>query len=467
MLASRSLGSLLNLGELSGGLRSSANGINDNGQVVGYSGTSGTTQLRATLYENGTRTSLGTLPNGTVFSGGYSSANDISNNGVVVGSSYYQTNTFNTHAFKLDLGTGTMTDLGALPGDASSQANSINTSGQIVGTSAPTASSTAFRAFYYNNGSMTKIGDVVTPLLPSNNLSMSTGAINDNAQVIGTATSGTILNTANNYVYLYSGQNNTATLLSNTIGGISTTGQGININGDIVGASWNGSANRGYIYKNGQMQDLNSLIALPAGWTLLEGRSINDAGQIVGVAATANFAQVRAFLLSPVQTVVPTGSSVQASAGGGILTPGGVDLFFDNVTSPGDFSDRFYQNATGAQLASQTAPFNFAVSADGAAQYWDLNFTGQFSGVVEVTFHYDPSALTPGINENDLLIYHFVNGAWIPLAGQGIDTSSDTIAGFTTSFSPFALGTVPEPATFGLLTMVATTICVIRRRIAR
>jgi hypothetical protein len=46
------------------------------------------------------------------------------------------------------------------------------------------------------------------------------------------------------------------------------------------------------------MLDLNSLVTLPAGWTLTEAWDINNAGQIVGYASFNGLN--RAFLLTPV-----------------------------------------------------------------------------------------------------------------------------------------------------------------------
>ena len=51
-----------------------------------------------------------------------------------------------------------------------------------------------------------------------------------------------------------------------------------------------------FLYSDGQMQDLNSLIAPNSGWTLREATGINDANQIVGFGAS-----FRAFLLTPVR----------------------------------------------------------------------------------------------------------------------------------------------------------------------
>lgn len=61
-------------------------------------------------------------------------------------------------------------------------------------------------------------------------------------------------------------------------GGHESRGRGINNQGEVVGDSYG----RAFLYKNGKMVDLNSLIPADSGWTLGTASGINDAGQIVG-----------------------------------------------------------------------------------------------------------------------------------------------------------------------------------------
>ena len=72
----------------------------------------------------------------------------------------------------------------------------------------------------------------------------------------------------------------------------------INASGVVVGNSWSVvEPGHAWVWSNGLMEDLNSLINAP-GWELLEAHDVNDLGQIVGL---GRFNGVRhGFLLNPV-----------------------------------------------------------------------------------------------------------------------------------------------------------------------
>ena len=123
---------------------SSANAINQRGQIVGEM-TASSGMIHAFLYTNGTMLDLGTL------GGGYSSAKGINDSGVIVGESYGADG--NTYAFVYS--NNVMSSLGTLGGSYSS-ARAINNAGQIVG-EANTASGET-HAFLYSGGVMTDLG---------------------------------------------------------------------------------------------------------------------------------------------------------------------------------------------------------------------------------------------------------------------------------------------------------------------
>ena len=156
---------------------SCATAINNSGQVAGYYTTGGFEVgvpmgvIRAFLYNGGMATDLGTL------GGSQSSAYGINDNGQVVG--YADTSSGNAHAFLYS--NGTMTDLGTLSSYTESAAYAINVGGQVVGES---SASTAEHAFLYSNGTMTDLGT-----LPGYYSYSSALGINDNGQVVGYAAS--------------------------------------------------------------------------------------------------------------------------------------------------------------------------------------------------------------------------------------------------------------------------------------
>lgn len=141
--------SVTNLGTL-GGSASTAQGINNSGQLVGYSVTAGGT-THGFLYTGGAMIDLGTLagdPN--------SEAYGINNLGQIVGTSgSADLGNGVQHAFIYQ--SGTMSYLGNLGGQ-SSLAEGINDSGQVTGYSAVGGSLLPRHAFLYSNGTMTDLG---------------------------------------------------------------------------------------------------------------------------------------------------------------------------------------------------------------------------------------------------------------------------------------------------------------------
>jgi probable HAF family extracellular repeat protein len=141
--------------------RVSAEGINDPGQITGWKVLPDGNKA-GWLLDNGL-TFLGSL------GGGSTTPTDINDIGQIVGWSY--TSTLIPRAFIWE--NGVMTDLGGVPPGNYSYANSINSSGEIVGNP----------AFIYKDGEMKKLNDLIDPASGWNLVEAT--CINDNGWIVG------------------------------------------------------------------------------------------------------------------------------------------------------------------------------------------------------------------------------------------------------------------------------------------
>jgi probable HAF family extracellular repeat protein len=172
-------GGIRELPTVSGDPDGYVNWINDKGQAVGGSGNclSASPSLHALLWQNGTPTDLGNL-GGTLFSG----ANAINDLDQIIGSSDLRGDTnfwafpfINNHAFLWQ--NGAITDLGTLPGDATSFANAINNKGQAVGNGS--------RAILWHGGGLTDLNTLVAGPPFSPLYLLSADDINDRGEIVG------------------------------------------------------------------------------------------------------------------------------------------------------------------------------------------------------------------------------------------------------------------------------------------
>jgi probable HAF family extracellular repeat protein len=310
-------GMLSDLGTL-GGAESVAYAINSLGQVAGVAA-SPTNLDRAFLWDQGVMTDLGTL-------GGLRSfALGINDAGQVVGESDLTDQYGPTHAFLWE--NGTMTDLGTL-GGGGSFANGINNAGDVVGGALVANGRT--HAFLYHDGVMADLGAA-----PGNTYTTAY-AINSAGQIAGTAEFDDNP-PPYNYDHALLWQDGTMTDLG-TLGGTNSEAKAINDAGDVVGYADLGSptyATDAFLYHHGVMTDLNTLLVPGSGWTIQTAAGINDAGQIIGVGIDGDRFQ-HAVLLTPTRHQPPQGQplpdpvAVQGLAAP--LPPGG----FGSAPSPAD-----------------------------------------------------------------------------------------------------------------------------------
>src|SRR5687768_11222577 len=212
--------------------------INDHGQIAGAIDDDGSLFYDGILWANGSRTALGDL------GGGHTRPADINNAGQIVGPSNTSVELGQPRAFLWQ--NGAMVDLGLLDAaDEDSIANAINANGVIVGTSGRLDDNTGvdYRAFVYENGAMRAIP---VPSFEAYGIDL-----NDAGVVVG-----------------------------------------------IMRTSGAGPAYHAWIFADGLVTNLNSLIPSGSGLHLAYANAINNNGEIAGVAFDAQ-GQAHGFLLTP------------------------------------------------------------------------------------------------------------------------------------------------------------------------
>lgn len=289
-----------------GGLTSAGRGINDAGQIVGFSRTSRTSlQQRAFLYSGGAMEPLGTLFGDT----SSSEASAINAEGQIVGRSF--TSSERGEAFRYS--DGTMKSLGTLPRSADgqypySEAWAINGRGEVVGESG--VHEDQGEAFLYSEGVMRGLGTLPRGTDGQYPYSEALG-INDTGQIAGWSYTSRSLVQGRAFLY----ENGQMKDLGALPGDLYSMARAIDEHGRVVGQSRDaGGNNRAFLWENGQMKDLNGLIRpddpdhpeAPGSTIgrLLDAYAIGDSGKIVGSAFTKD-GQVRAFLLTPDDTTAP------------------------------------------------------------------------------------------------------------------------------------------------------------------
>jgi probable HAF family extracellular repeat protein len=282
-------GAMTDLGAPEGYVVSSAASVNDAGQVV--ASTFGEYQSQyAYIWDSGTWAYLGTLPGPGL---DWSAATDINNAGQIAGYSFTLGPGSAHRAWILD--GGQMTDLGTLGGDQAS-AGAVNEAGQVVGWAQTGDPDFVTHAFLWDGGIMTDLGT-----LPGDTGS-SAADLNENGQVCGSSTAPVPPYFTARTACLW--DNGQVIDLGSLPGYAKSGAAGINDQGEVVGflgISLSGGSSAAFIWKDGVMTDLNTLIDPNSGWVLLSASDINNAGRIVGWGAAPN-GEYHGFLLTPTCT---------------------------------------------------------------------------------------------------------------------------------------------------------------------
>jgi probable HAF family extracellular repeat protein len=275
-----------------GGKINAACAVNDAGQVTGYSEDANGNLLAFIFSRGQPMASLGALDNAST-----SEAFGINSHGTVVGDSQSGTQSHRPAMFSdgsvKDLGVGGSNDPNALE-----TAYAINEAGQIVGRHS--VGDNVFHAFVLVNGNTTDLGT----LGGANGEAL---AVNKNGQVVGD--SDTTEGPAHAFIFDHSQLKDLGTLpgFNNR-----SYARGINNSGDIVGESDSADQKRAFLYTKGQLIELDKLAEnlSDGGFISLDvAYGINDKGWIVGYGTTSDS-------LTGAFVAVPEGKGNQVIAGG-------------------------------------------------------------------------------------------------------------------------------------------------------
>jgi probable HAF family extracellular repeat protein len=257
------------------------------------------------LWQNGAMTALPTL------GGNNGAVNQINKNGEMVGLAETATADPGCIApqvlqFKpVTWASGKIRELVTLDGDRDGAAFAINDNGHVAGASGQCS---AFNSSILENlpplHALLWQGDIVTDLGNLGGTGQGFGNLalnlNNRGQVVGQSD---LAGDANFHAFLWtkaSGIEDLGTLA----GDVNSVALGINDGGEIVGLSLDANFDpHPYLWQNGVMTNLNSLIPASSPLYLLLACSINSSGEIVGLAVTSA-GEVHGYLATPSNSAV-------------------------------------------------------------------------------------------------------------------------------------------------------------------
>jgi probable HAF family extracellular repeat protein len=283
-------GEIRDLGTL-GGNDSTADAINEHGQVVGFAFNSipdpvsliyfglvhltNGTQTRAYLWENGVMQDLGTL------GGPDAIALFVNELGQVAGASYTNstpnpvTGLPTTHPFLWTREHG-MKDLGTLGGTngfVNCECGDLNNRGQVIGESTLAGDQIA-HPFLWDGEKLIDLYTSTTGGKP-----MNAAALNDEGEIVGAGTF------PNRPFDAFLWKDGVALDLGAVDGDGCSEARAVNSRTQVVGQSFScdGSIYHTFLWENGSMVDLNTLIPASSNLRLVETQSINEHGEIAGI----------------------------------------------------------------------------------------------------------------------------------------------------------------------------------------
>jgi probable HAF family extracellular repeat protein len=253
---------------------------------------------------------------------------------------------------------GDAQELPTSSGDPEGMAFSINDSGQVVGASGTCAPFSIFTGLYmqplhallWETGTVTDLGSLGgtgqgNGIIPH--------AINKQGQVVGYSD---LRGNANFHAFLWTratGMQDLGTLT----GGVNSLANAINDEGDVVGVSLDANFNpRAFLWENGTMTDLNTLIPANSPLLLMLACGINSSGQIVGFGVTST-GEAHGYLLTPTSLTSANGSTPGGTSA--VVTPLNLTTAASSVVLDGSGSTSasgslqyFYQVVPGGKQAA-------------------------------------------------------------------------------------------------------------------
>jgi probable HAF family extracellular repeat protein len=435
-----------------GGLTSAARGINDKGQVVGFSRTSAGNQQQAFVAEEDADGKMGMVGLGNLAGFPSSEAWAINEPGQIVGRSSIlpRSGTITSgRAFlyrKGESGVATMENLGVLsPGDTYSEAYAINDSGKVVGASG--SDEEHGQAFLYSNGSIEPLGR-----LEGYPYSAAMGIDND-GRIVGWSYSSRVNVQGRAFLYRDGKMEDLGTLPGDSY----SMARAIDEHGRVVGQSRDaGGQNRAFLWENGVMKDLNSMIPADSPLKLLDAYSISESGEIVGSAFNKDL-QVRAFLLTPNDSIAPnTTASISSEPNAAGWNNEDVTVTLDATDEGGSNVEGITYSASGAHpIADRTvhgSSTRLSVAAEGET-------TITYSARDHVGNTEEPKTITVRIDKTgpEVSIASPAEGAEYVL-GETVAAEyacSDAVSGLVS-----CLGTVPDGASIDTASVGQKTFAV-------
>jgi len=220
-----------------------------------------------------------------------STAYGVNNGGLMVGVSKTDSDLY--HACSLAFDSTTMSDLGVLPGGSSSAAMDVNDEGVIVGYS--DTESVVQTATRWDSGVPTDLGAFPGSAAGTQSYALAVNNAED-PQIVGWSYGSAAGGQQHGCVW----QNGLMEDLGTLAGGDTSEAWDVNDLGEVVG--WARTADY-HVHAvlwdaTGTIIDLNTVEGIPSGWILAKAEGINNSGQIVGRGVYDG--SDRAFLITPI-----------------------------------------------------------------------------------------------------------------------------------------------------------------------